>query len=1060
MSIPTIIPESEVEAAALEILSELGYDYLYGPDIAPETEDAERNDFGTVVLPHRLRAAVDRLNPKIPSEAREEAVKKVLREESQDLVHNNRAFHNMLVNGVDVEFQGQDGETVYDKVWLFDFGKPLENEFLAINQFTIIEDGNNRRPDIILFVNGLPLVVVELKRPDEENGFEDEEIIWDAYKQFQTYKKEIPALFRYNSFLLISDGQDAMAGTLTSNREWFVPWKTVDGEKVADFKVPPMEVLLRGMCRPEILLDLIRHFIVFEDDRGRIIKKLARYHQYHAVNRAVEKTKLASRPEGDRKCGVVWHTQGSGKSLSMVFYTGKLALELDNPTIVVLTDRNDLDGQLFDNFARCSEILRQQPVQAENRAHLRELLAVASGGIVFTTIQKFSPEDEEDQFPTLSERRNIIVIADEAHLSQYGFDAKFRERVVEYEKVAEISYGFAKHMRDALPNASFIGFTGTPIELDDRSTPAVFGDYIDIYDIEQAVNDGVTVRIFYESRLSKLDLVKEARETLDTEFSKITDDRDSYEAEKLKSRWSRLEVVVGSEDNLKKLAYDIVFHFEKRLEDAMDGKGMIVCMSRRICADLYNEITALRPEWHSEDDLKGKIKVIITGSAADDEILQPHIRNKSRRTKIRDRMQDPADSLNMVIVCDMWLTGFDAPCLHTMYFLKWLQGHNLMQAIARVNRVFRDKPGGLIVDYVGLLYDLKYAMANYTRSGGRGSPADYKDEAVELMLEKYEIVQDMFYGFDYMRIFSTSPKEKLTIVREGADFILSQGRTEDERTQEKKRFIQHVTELSKAFALSVPHFEADRIRDELAYFQAVRAILVKVDRKPAKSKYEMNSAIKELVSKSIANEEIIDVFDAVGIKRPDISILSEDFLTEVRDLPQKNLAYEVLKKLLYDEIKIRSRRNLIQGKSFAEMLERAINEYKNRGIDTVQVIEELLDLAKKISEADKRGEEAGLSEEEIAFYDALADNESAVDVLGNETLKLMAAELVKIIRKNAGVDWTLRKNIQAKMKVSVKRLLKKYGYPPDMQKLATENILKQAELICRDAGVSAAIRAA
>ena len=1056
MPIPTIIPESEVEAAALEILSELGYDYLYGPDIAPETEDAERENFGTVVLPFRLRAAVDMLNPEIPKEAREEAVKKVLREESQDLVHNNRAFHNMLVNGVDVEYQGQNGETVYDKVWLFDFADTEKNEFLAVNQFTIIEDGNNRRPDIILFVNGLPLVVVELKRPDEENGFEDEEIIWDAYKQFQTYKKEIPVLFRYNSFLLISDGQDAMAGTLTSNREWFVPWKTVDGEKVADFKVPPMEVLLRGMCRPEILLDLIRHFIVFEDDRGRIVKKLARYHQYHAVNRAVEKTKLASMPEGDRKCGVVWHTQGSGKSLSMVFYTGKLALELDNPTIVVLTDRNDLDGQLFENFARCSEILRQQPVQAENRAHLRELLSVASGGIVFTTIQKFSPEDEEDQYPTLSERRNIIVIADEAHRSQYGFDAKFRERVVEDEKVAEISYGFAKHMRDALPNASFIGFTGTPIELDDRSTPAVFGDYIDIYDIEQAVNDGVTVRIFYESRLSKLDLVKEARETLDTEFSKITDDRDSYEAEKLKSRWSRLEVVVGSEDNLKKLASDIVFHFEKRLEDAMDGKGMIVCMSRRICADLYNEIIALRPEWHSEDDLKGKIKVIITGSAADDEILQPHIRNKSRRTKIRDRMQDPSDSLNMVIVCDMWLTGFDAPCLHTMYFLKWLQGHNLMQAIARVNRVFRDKPGGLIVDYVGLLYDLKYAMANYTRSGGRGSPADYKDEAVALMLEKYEIVQNMFYGFDYMRIFSASPKEKLTIVREGTDFILSQGRTEDERTQEKKRFIQHVTELSKAFALSVPHPEADRIRDELAYFQAVRAILVKVDRKPAKSKYEMNSAIKELVSKSIANEEIIDVFDAVGIKRPDISILSEDFLTEVRDLPQKNLAYEVLKKLLYDEIKIRSRRNLIQGKSFAEMLERAINEYKNRGIDTVQVIEELLDLAKKLSEADKRGEDAGLSEEELAFYDALVDNESAVEVLGNDTLKFMAAELVKIIRQNAGVDWTLRKNIQAKMKVSVKRLLKKYGYPPDMQKLATENILKQAELICRDAGCSVA----
>ncbi|XMB91036.1 type I restriction endonuclease subunit R [Methanosarcina hadiensis] len=1036
----------------------MGYGYLYGPDIAPETEGAEKGDFGTVILPRRLREAVDRLNPKIPAEAREEAIKKVLRAESQDPVHNNRAFHNMLVNGVDVEYQGQDGENVYDKVWLFDFAKPLENEFLAVNQFTVIEDGNNRRPDIILFVNGLPIVVVELKRPDEESGFENEEIIWDAYKQFQTYKKEIPGLFRYNAFLLISDGQDAMVGTLTSNREWFVPWKTIDGEKVADFKVPPMEVLLRGMCRPEILLDLVRHFTVFEDDRGKVVKKLARYHQYHAVNRAVEKTKLASMPDGDRKCGVVWHTQGSGKSLSMVFYAGKLALELDNPTIVVLTDRNDLDGQLFDNFARCSEILRQQPVQAETRAQLRELLSVASGGIVFTTIQKFSPEGEEDKFPVLSERRNIVVIADEAHRSQYGFDAKIREREVEGEKVAEISYGFAKHMRDALPNASFIGFTGTPIELDDRSTPAVFGDYIDIYDIEQAVNDKVTVPIFYESRLSKLDLVKEARETLDTEFSEITGDRESYEAEKLKSRWSRLEVVVGSEENLRKLAEDIIAHFEKRL-GAMDGKGMIVCMSRQICVDLYNRIIAFRPEWHNEDDLKGTIKVIMTGSASDDEPLQPHIRNRGRRMKIRDRMQDPADPLKLVIVCDMWLTGFDAPCLHTMYFLKWIQGHNLMQAIARVNRVFKDKPGGLIVDYVGLLYDLKSAMANYTRSGGRGSPADYKDEAVALMLEKYEIVQDLFHGFDYMRIFSASPKEKLGIVREGADFILSKGRTEDERTQEKKRFIQHVTELSRAFALSVPHIEADRIRDELAYFQAVRAILVKIERRPAKSKYEMNSAIKELVSKSIATEEIIDVFDAVGIKKPDISILSDEFLTEVRDLPQKNLAYEVLKKLLYDEIKTRSRRNLIQSKSFAEMLERAINEYKNRGIDTVQVIEELLALAKKISEADKRGEEAGLSEEELAFYDALADNESALEVLGNETLRLMAAELVKIIRQNAGVDWTLRKNIQAKIKVSVKRLLKKYGYPPDKQKLATENILKQAELLCRDAGFSVAVQA-
>lgn len=1029
---------------------------MYGPDIAPDSENPERENFGTVVLIDRLWAAVERLNPKIPVEAREEALKKVVREECQDLIHSNLAFYSMLVNGVDVEYRRENGDTVYDKVWLVDFREKGNNEFLAINQFTIIEDGHNRRPDLVLFVNGLPLVVVELKRPDEENGFEEEEIIWDAYKQLQTYKKEIPSLFRYNAFLVISDGQEARAGTLTSNREWFVPWKTVDGEKDVDFVLPPMEVLFRGMCRPEILQDLVRHFIVFEEDRGQVIKKLARYHQYHAVNRAVRKTKLASAPEGDRKCGVIWHTQGSGKSLSMVFYVGKLVLELDNPTIIVLTDRNDLDGQLFENFARCSEILRQQPVQAETRAHLRELLSVASGGIVFTTIQKFSPEAEEVRFPVLSERRNIIVIADEAHRSQYGFDAKFREKEVEDEKVAEISYGFAKHMRDALPWASFIGFTGTPIEFDDRSTPAVFGDYIDIYDIEQAVNDGVTVPIFYESRFSKLDLVKEARETLDSDFSTIMADRDSYEAEKLKSRWSRLESVVGSEDNLKKLAYDIVLHFESRLKDAMDGKGMVVCMSRRICAELYKEIISLRPEWHEEDDLKGAIKVIITGSAADDESLQPHIRNRGRRAKLRDRMQDPADPLKLVIVCDMWLTGFDAPCLHTMYFIKWLYGHNLMQAIARVNRVFLDKPGGLIVDYVGLLYDLKSAMANYTKSGGRGSPADYKDEAVELMLEKYEIVRDLFYGFEYMRIFSASPKEKLVIVREGADFILSKGRFEAERAQEKKRFIQHVTELSKAFTLSVPHPEADRIRDEVAYFQAVRTILVKVDKKPGKSKYEVNSAIKELVSKSVATEEIIDVFDAAGVKKPDISILSEEFLTEIRDLPQKNLAYEVLKKLLHNEIKTRSRRNLIQGKSFAEMLERAINEYKNRGIDTVQVIEELIELARKMRDADKRGESLGLSEEEIAFYDVLADNESAAEVLGNEILRLMAAELVGIIRKNAGIDWTLRKNIQAKMRVSVKRLLKKYGYPPDKQKLATKSILKQAELLCKDVGVSVA----
>lgn len=824
------------------------------------------------------------------------------------------------------------------------------------------------------------------------------------------------------------------------------------GGKIAEFTIPPIEVLLKGMCNKKVLLDIIRNFIVFEDNHGSITKKLARYHQYHAVNKAVEKTKLASHPDGDRRCGVIWHTQGSGKSLSMVFYSGKLVLELDNPTIVVITDRNDLDGQLFENFARCKDLLRQQPVQAESRANLRELLSVASGGIVFTTIQKFLPGEDEDRYPILSERRNIVVIADEAHRSQYGFDAKITQK----KDTAQINYGFAQHMRDALPNASFIGFTGTPVELDDRNTPAVFGDYIDIYDIEQAVRDKVTVPIYYESRLSKLEIADEVRETLDAEFYGITEGRAEYETESLKSKWSRLEAVVGSEDNLKKLAVDIVNHFEKRLEDGMEGKAMIVCMSRRVCADLYNEIIKLRPQWHDKDDLKGQIKVIITGSAADDKSLQPHIRSKQRRLKIRDRMQDPSDPLKLVIVCDMWLTGFDAPCLHTMYFIKWLTGHNLMQAIARVNRVFGDKPGGLIVDYVGLLYDLKRAMATYTDSGGRGSPTNYKEEAVKIMMEKYEIVRDMFYGFDYLRIFSVPPREKLQVVREGADFILSKGSTEEERTREKKRFIQHVTELSKAFALSAPHYEADKIRDEVGYFQSVRAILVKIERKSGKSKQEINSAIKHLVSKSIVTDEIIDIFDAAGLKKPNISILSEDFLTEVRDLPQKNLAYEVLKKLLNDEIRTRSKKNLIQSRSFAEMLEKSINKYKSRSIDTVQIIEELIELARKMKEADRRGEDLGLNEKEIAFYDALAANESAIDVLGDRTLKLMATELVDLIRQNATIDWILRKNIQAKMRASVKRLLNKYGYPPDMRKLATQNIIKQAEMICKDVAVGSA----
>lgn len=1048
---PAIISESEVEEAALDILvHDLGYGYRYGPDIAPGMPEQERAGFSDVVFEKRLQDAISTLNPDIPVQARVEALKKVIREESQDLVHSNRSFHNMLVNGVDVEYKKDSGQTTYDKVWLFDFENFDNNDFLAVNQFTVVEDRHERRPDVILFVNGLPLVVIELKKPDNMENFEDNDLLDNAYNQLQTYKKEIPSLFRYNAILAISDGQDARAGTLTSSREWFLSWKTLDGEKIAEFLVPPMEVLLKGMCEPKILLDLTCNFIVFEENHGPISKKLARYHQYHAVNKAVEKTRIAVSAEGDRRCGVVWHTQGSGKSLSMVFYSGKIVQALNNPTVVVITDRNDLDGQLFENFARCHELLRQTPVQAENRNHLRQLLSVASGGIIFTTIQKFLPGEDEDRFPVLSERSNIVVIADEAHRSQYGFDAKITRK---YDG-AQIHYGFAKHMRDALPEASFIGFTGTPVELEDRNTPAVFGDYIDIYDIEQAVRDNVTVPIYYESRLSKLEISNEVKETLDSDFYGITEGREDYETEELKSRWSRLEAVVGSKDNLSKLAGDIIDHFENRLE-VLEGKGMIVCMSRRMCADLYAEIIKLRPDWHDDDDLKGNLKVIITGSAADESRLQPHIRSKTQRLKVRDRMQDPEDPLKIVIVCDMWLTGFDAPALHTMYFIKWLTGHNLMQAIARVNRVFGDKPGGLIVDYVGILYDLKKAMNNYTENGGRGDPASFKEEAIALMREKYEIVKDMFHGFDYQRIFSASPREKLLIVRQGADFILSKGNTDKAMDDEKKRYIKHVAELSKALALSKPHEEVDKINEEVGYFQAVRSILVKIDRSSAKSNREVNSAIKNLVSRSIVTDEIIDIFDAAGLKKPDISLLSEDFLDEVRSLPQKNLAYEVLKKLLNDEIKTRTRKNRIQGKSFAEMLEKSVNKYKNRSIDNVRIIEELIELARKMREADLRGEDLGLTDEELAFYDALAANESAVDVLGDDTLRLMAEELVRLIRQNATIDWTLRKNVQAKMRVSIKRLLKRYGYPPDKQKIATRNILEQAEIVCRDAAVSA-----
>ncbi len=1016
----TSFTESEVEEAALEILSELGYKILHGPEIAPDGLHPERQSYSDVVLIERLRNAIIRLNTTIPEEARDEAIKKILRSESPHLIINNRSFHKMLVDGVDVEYRRKDGSIAGDKVWLFDFKNPQNNEFLAVNQFTILENNNNRRPDIILFINGLPLIVIELKNPADENA-----TIWTAFNQLETYKTQIPSLFPYNEILVICDGIEARAGTITSNKERFMPWKTIEGKEIAPSAMPQLEVLFQGMFDKKILLDLIRHFIVFEQERKDINKKLAAYHQYHAVNKAIEATLNASSSRGDKRCGVVWHTQGSGKSLTMAFYTGKLVLALDNPTIVVLTDRNDLDDQLFGTFSRCHELLRQKPVQAASRSELKELLTVASGGVVFTTIQKFFPEEKGDKYPLLSERRNIIVIADEAHRSQYDFID-----------------GFARHMRDALPNASFIGFTGTPIEKSDRSTPAVFGNYIDVYDIEQAVEDGATVRIYYESRLAKLELKPEERPKIDPEFEDVTEGEEVEKKEKLKSKWARLEAIVGSEKRLKQIAQDIVDHFEKRLE-VLEGKGMIVCMSRRICIELHNEIVKLRPEWYHRDDDKGILKVIMTGSASDDASWQEHIRTKPRRRDLGDRMKDPADPLKLAIVRDMWLTGFDAPSLHTMYIDKPMRSHGLMQAIARVNRVFKDKKGGLVVDYLGIAYELKKALSDYTESGGRGKTVLDKDEAVALMLEKYELVAELFNGFDYKRFFTAPPREKMSIIPSAMEHVLKQ-------ENGKERYLEYVTRLSQAFALAVPHEETLKIRDDVGFFQVVRSGLAKTTVTAGKPQEELDSAIRQIISKAIVSDKVIDIFDAVGLKKPDISILSDEFLAEVKRMPHKNLAFELLRKLLNDEIKTISKKNLMQGKSFAEMLEKAIKRYQNKSIETAQVIEELIELAKEMREARLRGEKLNLNEEELAFYDALEVNDSAVKVLGDEKLVIIARELVDTVRKNVTIDWTLKESVQAKLRVMVKRILKKYGYPPDKQKKATETVLEQAKLICKD----------
>jgi type I restriction enzyme R subunit len=1012
--------ESVVEQAALAWFESLGYEILSGPTIAPGELFTERTSYGDVVLVKRLREGLSQFNPRIPAEAIEDAVRKVLRTDSPSLLHNNQRFHRFLTDGVPVEYR-RDNRIVHDTVWLFDFDKPENNDWAAVNQFTVEEDRRNRRPDIVVFVNGLPLAVIELKNLADENA-----TIGGAFNQLQTYKNDIPSLFHFNELLMISDGIDARLGTLTSGRERFMPWRTVEGEKVAPKGSLEMEVLLRGVFEKNRFLDLVRNFMVFEDNTKTLEKKVAGYHQFHAVNKAIGRTLEAASLEGDRRVGVVWHTQGSGKSLTMAFYAGKIIQHpaMSNPTLVVLTDRNDLDDQLFGTFSRCKDLLRQTPEQAESRDNLQELLRRSVGGVVFTTIQKFLPQ-AEGKYPPVSDRRNIIVIADEAHRSQYGF--------IE---------GFARNMRETLPNASFIGFTATPIESDDRSTPSVFGDYIDIYDIQRAVEDGATVRIYYEGRLAKLEINEQERPQIDPDFEEVTEGEEETVKRNLMSKWSRMEAMVGAEKRIGVIAEDIVDHFAKRLE-AMDGKAMIVCMSRRICVDLYNALIKFRPEWHHADDDKGALKVVMTGSAADGIELQPHIRNKPRREDLANRFKDPDDPLKIVIVRDMWLTGFDVPCLHTMYADKPMQRHGLMQAIARVNRVFGTKPGGLVVDYLGLATQLQKAVADYTESGGEGQPVEPQEEAVAKMLELFEVCAGMMHGFDYSKYKTGSPKERVAVAPAAREHILQQ---EDG----KKRFMDAVSKLTKAFALSVPHEKAIAIRDDVGFFQVVRAGLAKSTPTEGRSQEDLDAAVRQIVSRAVASDEVIDIFSAAGLKKPNISILSDEFLAEVRDLPHKNLAIETLRKLLSDEIKSRSRKNLVQSRQFSELLEETILKYQNRSLQAAQVIQELIELAKDMRQAHERGEKLGLSEEELAFYDALETNDSAVQVLGDETLKKIALELLDTVRKNTTIDWTVKESVRAKLRALVKRILRKYGYPPDKQEKATLTVLQQAELLSKD----------
>lgn len=1047
-----MMTEDQLEQEALGWLTEVGYTHRYGPDIAPDGDSPERADYLQVVLPFRLRAAIHRLNPQIPTLAKEDALKQIMELGIPSLLAANRQFHKFLVNGVPVQYPVA-GETRGDFVRLIDWEQPRRNEWLAINQFSIKGPHHTRRPDIILFINGLPLVLVELKNPADENAD-----IWKAFDQIQTYKEQIADVFQYNELLVISDGSEARLGSLSASAERFMQWRTIDGvtlDPLGQFN--ELETLVRGLLAPAMLLDYLRYFVLFEDD-GTLVKKVAGYHQFHAVRAAIHQVVTASRPDGPAtgkgKGGVVWHTQGSGKSITMTCFAARVMREaaMENPTIVVITDRNDLDGQLFGVFSLAQDLLREQPVQASTRQELRQLLGNRpSGGIVFATIQKFMPGEDEDSFPVLSERHNIVVIADEAHRTQYGFEAKLKtvkpravasaaandaQVLAAAEPMTRYQVGYAQHLRDALPHATFVAFTGTPVSSEDRDTRAVFGDYIHVYDMQQAKEDGATVAIYFESRLAKLSLKQEELPAIDDEVDELAEDEEESQQARLKSKWAALEKVVGAEPRIASVAADLVAHFEER-NQAQTGKAMVVAMSREICVHLYNEIIKLRPEWHSPDPEQGAIKIVMTGSASDKALLRPHIYSAQVKKRLEKRFKDPADPLRLVIVRDMWLTGFDAPCVHTLYVDKPMKGHNLMQAIARVNRVFKDKQGGLVVDYIGIANELKSALKEYTASKGRGRPTVDAAEAYAVLEEKLDILRALLHGYDYSDFLTASHKR----LAGAANHVLGQ-------KDGKKRFADTALAMSKAFTLCCTLDEAKALREEVAFMQAVKVILTKRDLSQQKKTDEQREqAIRQIIGSAVVSEDVVDVFDAVGLDKPNIGILDDAFLAEVKNLPERNLAVELLERLLEGEIKSRFAGNLVQEKKFSELLASVIKRYQNRAIETAQVIEELIEMAKKFRAAASRGEQLGLTEDEVRFYDALADNESAVRELSDETLKKIAHELTENLRQNITVDWSARESVRAKLRLMVKRILRKYKYPPDQQDAAIALVLQQAEAL-------------